>query len=155
MEWAGSFLTIKAGGQVANAELFPGQDKSVWIVIAMIDGYLVAGSQDKEWLRTKLPFLDSDRTKGDREAKAPIEITAISGSLAMDQLIVFRDIFYRGNGDSDKQSWAPGEQLIVLGDNVSASSDSRDRWQDGLPTNSVKGVVLQAGSPMEVLLRQR
>ena len=155
MELAGSFLTIKTGGQVANAELFPGQDKSVWIVIAMIDGYLVAGSQDKEWLRTKLPFLDSDRTKGEREAKAPIEITAISGSLAMDQLIVFRDIFYRGNGDSDKQSWAPVEQLIVLGDNVSASSDSRDRWPDGLPTNSAKGVVLQAGSPMEVLLRQR
>ncbi len=155
MEFDGSFLTIKAGDQVAKAELFPKQDKSIWIVMAMIDGYLVAGSQDEEWLRTKLTLLDTEITIGERETKAPIEVTAISGSLAIDQLIVFRDIFYRGNGDSDMQSWAPGEQLIVLGDNVSASSDSRDRWPDGLPTNSVKGVVLQGESPMEVLLRQR
>lgn len=155
MELDGGFLTIKAGGQVANAELFPRKDKSVWIVVAMIDGHLVAGSQDEEWLRTKLTLLDTEITIGESGSKAPIEVTAISGSLAVDQLIVFRDIFYRGNCDSDSQSWTPGEQLVVLGDNVSASSDSRDRWPDGLPTNSAKGVVLQAESPMEVLLRQR
>ncbi len=155
MELDGSFLTIKAGGQVAIAELFPKQDKSVWIVVAMIDGHLVAGNQDEEWLRTKLPLLDTELTKSESGLKAPIEVTAISGSLAIDQLIAFRDVFYRGNGDSDVQSWAPGEQLVVLGDNVSVSSDSRDRWPDGLPTNSVKGVVFQKESPMEVLLRQR
>lgn len=155
MESDGRFLTIQAGAQIANAELLPRQDKSVWIVIAMIDGHLVAGSQDVEWLRTTLPLDDTDITKKEYGVKAPIEVTAISGSLAIDQLIVFRDIFYRGNGDSDDQSWATGEQLVVLGDNVSASSDSRARWPDGLPTHSAKGVVLQSESPMEVLLRQR
>ncbi len=155
LELDGSILTIKAGGQIATAELLPRQDKSVWIVIAMIDGYLVAGSQDEEWLRTKLPLLDTDSTKSESGPQAPIEVKAISGRLAIDQLIVFRDIFYRGNCDSDVQSWAPSDQLVVLGDNVSVSSDSRDRWPDGLPTHSAKGVVLQAESPMEVLLRQR
>ena len=127
----------------------------MWIAIVMVDGHLVVGSQDEEWLRTKLPLLDTELTKSESGLKAPIEVTAISGSLAIDQLIAFRDVFYRGNGDSDVQSWAPGEQLVVLGDNVSVSSDSRDRWPDGLPTNSVKGVVFQKESPMEVLLRQR
>lgn len=155
MELDGRFLTIKASGQVANAELFARQGKSVWIVMAMIDGHLIAGSQDEEWLRTKLPMLDTNATISEIGAKAPIEVTAISGRLAIDQLIVFRDIFYRGNGDSTAQSWAPGDQLVVLGDNVSASSDSRDRWPDGLPTYSAKGVVLPSESPMEVLLRQR
>ena len=102
-----------------------------------------------------LPAMDADSAKDVDEAKPPIEITAVSGSLAIDQMLVFRDIHYRGAGDSETQSWEPGDRIVVLGDNVSASSDSRDRWPDGLPTNSARGVLIQTGSPIEVLLRQR
>lgn len=155
LELIGSSLKIESGDQVASVELLHRQDKSVWIVMAMVDGYLLIGSQDEEWLRAKLPLITADVPLSESHENGPIEVTSISGSLEIDQLLVFRDIYYRGNGDSDTQTWVPGERIVVLGDNVSASSDSRDRWPDGLPPNSVKGVVLQTESPMEVLLSQK
>lgn len=151
----GRTLSLQFGDQIEQAELVQREDKSIWIVVAMIDGSLIAGSQEEEWMRMKLPTMTADIGQDKEEAMPPIEITAVSGSLAIDQLLVFRDIYYRGNGDSDKQSWASGEGIVVLGDNVSASSDSRDRWPDGLPPNSVKGLLIQTDSPIEVLLRQR
>ena len=155
IELEGSSLKLKSGDQLAYAELSPRQDSSIWIVVVMVDGHLVVGSQEEEWLRMKLPLLEADATQKAEEATSPIEIAAISGRMEIDQLLVFRDIYYRGNGDSDSQSWDPSDRIVVLGDNVSASSDSRDRWPDGLPTNSAKGVLIQTGSPIEVLLRQR
>ena len=121
----------------------------------MVDGQLIVGSQDEEWLRTKLPSPIEEMEGDETVFQAPIAIEINSGSLAVDQLLVFRDIYYRGQGDTDSHSWGSGEHLVVLGDNVSASSDSRDRWSDGLSPSSIKGVVLQTESPMEVLLRQR
>ncbi len=155
IELVGRSVTIESGDHVAYAELYQREDKSVWIAIAMVDGHLIAGSPEQEWLRMVLPAMDADSAKDVDEAKPPIEITAVSGSLAIDQMLVFRDIHYRGAGDSETQSWEPGDRIVVLGDNVSASSDSRDRWPDGLPTNSARGVLIQTGSPIEVLLRQR
>lgn len=155
IELENSSLTLKSGDQAAHAELLHRKDRSIWIVVAMVDGHLIAGSQEEEWLRMKLPLLKTDVAENENGVKPPIEMTAVSGSLAIDQLLVFRDIYYRGNGDSATQSWEPNERIVVLGDNVSASSDSRDRWPDGLPPNSAKGVLIQTESPMEVLLRQR
>lgn len=148
-------LTIKSGDHAAHAELLQREDRSIWIVVAMVDGNLIAGSQEEEWLRMKLPLLKTELAEDENRAKPPIEITAVAGSLAIDQLLVFRDIYYRGNGDSATQSWEPNDRIVVLGDNVSASSDSRDRWPDGLPPNSVRGLLIQTDSPIEVLLRQR
>ncbi len=156
MELQGNELTIQSGDQVAKVEMNRGEDKSIWIVLAMVDGHLIIGSQEKEWLRSALPQIATDDTfHGLPPRNAPIAIGVISGKLAIDQLLVFRDIYYRGNGDSDHQVWAPANQMIVLGDNVSLSSDARDRWPDGLAPNSIKGVVIQTDSPMEALLRQR
>lgn len=155
IELAGNSLMLVSGDQVTHAELLPSGDRSIWIVIAMLDGHLVAGSEKEEWLRMKLPLLTAQVTQSGNEAASPIEITAVSGHIETDQLLVFRDIFYRGNGDSNSQSWEPGDRIVMLGDNVSASSDSRDRWPDGLPPSSARGVLIQTESPMEVLLRQR
>ncbi len=155
MELVGSQLTIEAEQQTSNIELLHREDHSLWIAIVMVDGHLVVGSQDEEWLRTKLlsrnGLLDHDHDP----VQVPISIEIFSGILELDQLLVFRDVFYRGQGDSMTQTWESGERVVVLGDNVSASSDSRDRWPDGLSPNSIKGVVLPTESPIEVLLRQR
>lgn len=155
LSWNGTELMLKSGEETVRTHLVIQQDRPIWVAIAMVDGYLVAGCQNAEWFRRKLSLKAEDSTSVKVGVKFPIEIAPISGRLAIDQLIVFRDIHYRGNGDSETQNWEPGDQLIVLGDNVSASSDSRDRWPDGLPTQAVKGVVLQTESPIEVLLRQR
>jgi len=164
LELKGSDLTIQSGDQVANVTLDQGADKSIWIVLAMIDGYLAAGNQNEEWLRRTLPAAETEINRLKESSKqspravprgAPITIETISGKLSVDQLLVFRDILYRGNGDSVQQTWEPDDRVIVLGDNVSASSDSRDRWPEGLLPNAIKGVVLQTDSAMETLLRQR
>lgn len=155
IEWNGSEFKLKYAEESAISQSIPRTDKPIWLAIAMVDGYLVAGSPDEEWFRTKLPSKVKDTAIENRKIQYPIEISPISGNLKLDQLLVFRDIHYRGQGDSESQVWEPGDRLVVLGDNVSCSSDSRDRWPDGLSTQAAKGVVLQVESPMEVLLRQR
>jgi len=155
LSWTGTELMLKSGEETIRTQLVIKNDQPIWVAIAMVDGYVIAGCQNAEWFRTKLSTKAEDSKKAELGVKFPIEIAPISGSLAIDQLLVFRDIHYRGNGDLETQIWEPSDQLIVLGDNVSASSDSRDRWPDGLPTQAVKGVVIQTESPMEALLRQR
>ena len=155
MELVGNKLTITAEQQTNIIELLHREDQSLWIAIVMVDGHLVVGSQSKEWLRAKLPSLDDVLADEDERVQSPISIEILSGRLALDQILVFRDVIYRGQGDSITQTWDSGERVVVLGDNVSASSDSRDRWPDGLSPSSIKGVVLQTESPIEALLRQR
>ena len=155
IEWNGSEFKLKHAGETVSSQSIQQTDKPIWLAIAMVDGYLVAGSPDEEWFRAKLPTKVMDMTIENLKIQYPIEISPISGNLKLDQLLVFRDIHYRGQADSESQVWEPGDQLVVLGDNVSCSSDSRDRWPDGLSPKAAKGVVLQVESPMEVLLRQR
>lgn len=155
LRWNGVKLTIQSEDQVANVEISQRKENATWVVLAMIDGFLVVGSQDEEWLRRALPGREGELQMTKTEWHSPIAIRAVTGTLSVDQLLVFRDIYYRGNGDSGRQAWPSSNQVIVLGDNVSASSDSRDRWPDGLPLHAIKGVVLQLDSPMETLLRQR
>ena len=141
--------------QVAKKELVQTENQSIWLVVAMVDGELIVGSQDEEWLRTKLPKNEVDVDNATEVTRPSIVLSVPTGRLVVDQLLVFRDIYYRGQFDSGTQTWEPGDHIVVLGDNVSASSDSRDRWPDGLPTNTVKGIVLQTENPMECLLKQR
>jgi Signal peptidase, peptidase S26 len=152
IDWNGSEFKLKHNKETFVSPALPRTDKPIWLAIAMVDGYLVAGSPKEEWMRKKLP---QETSIANLTIQYPIEISPISGNLHLDQLLVFRDIYYRGQGDSGSQVWEPGDQLVVLGDNVSCSSDSRDRWPDGLSPKAAKGVVLQVESPMEVLLRQR
>jgi len=148
-------ITITSMEQVVKKELVQKENQSKWLVVAMVDGELIVGSQDEEWLRTKLPKSAVDVDNTIQVTRPPIAISVPTGRLVVDHLLVFRDIYYRGQLDSESQTWEPGDHVIVLGDNVSASSDSRDRWPDGLPTNAVKGIVLRTENPMEYLLKQR
>ena len=63
------------------------------------------------------------------------------------------------DGPADAESKYPDEfaecGIVVLGDNVSASTDSRDRWSSRLRASAVKGVVLESANPLEELLKQR
>jgi hypothetical protein len=155
IEWSGAELLLKSDAETVRTQNVNRNDQPMWVAIAMVDGYLVAGSQNDEWFRTKLPSKEEALAMEKLTNNSPIEIVPISGNLEIDQLLVFRDIHYRGQGDSETQTWGPSVQLVVLGDNVSSSSDSRDRWPSGLAAKVVKGVVLQTESVMEVLLRQR
>ncbi len=156
LRWSGASLAIQGEKESVNVEINPRNEKALWIIVAMIDDFLVVGDQDEEWMRIALPESEAGMQRIPPVARTvPIAIGALSGELSLDQLLVFRDIHYRGQGDSSSQTWLPSPGVVVLGDNVSMSSDSRDRWLEGLRPNAIRGVVLQQGSPMETLLRQR
>jgi hypothetical protein len=130
-----------------------------WIVVMQVDSELVVGDGHQEWYRR--PLESKDRVSPSSKSGImqgevyPLELVPLQGELSVRSLITFRDIHYRGSRDTEEQTWAASDYVIVLGDNVSASSDARDRWESGLPESAIKGVVLPVGSGLESLLRQR
>jgi hypothetical protein len=85
---------------------------------------------------------------------ATIQIEMGDDSSVYERLLVFSDIEWRGVLDSSAQVWPSESGIVVLGDNVSASSDSRDRWDVRPGWNAVKGVVIESRNPIESLLHQ-
>jgi signal peptidase I len=131
-----------------------------WIIVAMIDGFLLIGTPATEFVREKLHDQVSVSDDNSRERDAtrkviPAEIHLVGGKLAVDRILVFRDILYRGQLDSDRQEWDAEEGVVLLGDNVSASGDSRDRWPNRPRITAIKGIVLEPSNPIEKLLTQR
>lgn len=73
----------------------------------------------------------------------------------MENVLVFRDIFYLGQLDSPIQEWDVEDGMVLLGDNVSASTDSRDRWPVRPNLSIIKGIVIEPNNPIENLVQQR
>jgi hypothetical protein len=68
--------------------------------------------------------------------------------------LLFRDLEWRGVNDAAFQIWEKEAGIVLLGDNISCSSDSRDRWPERPAMTVIKGVVMQPENPIECLLRQ-
>lgn len=150
----GSEITLRTPHEEKNFNPPATSEKATWIIVAIIDGWLVIGNDQQEWARLEW-IENSDEIKDPDTTTSPIVIDSKSGFSHLEQILVFRDIYYRGKQDSDEQMWPAADRLVVLGDNVSISKDSRERWETGLPTNAIKGIVLQKGNAMETLLRQK
>lgn len=144
-------ISIDALGQSISIDLDPLEATGQWIVVYMVDGFLAIGDEQREWFRRAIqPTEDTD---GKRDV-ATIQIEMGDDSSVYERLLVFRDIEWRGVLDSSAQVWPSESGIVVLGDNVSASSDSRDRWDVRPGWNSVKGVVIESRNPIESLLHQ-
>ncbi len=150
----GSEIAIRTPKQEMKINPPSTTEKATWIIVAIIDGWLVIGNDQQEWAR--LDWIENSEEVKEPNAKtSPIAIESKHGFTHMEQILVFRDIYYRGKQDSDQQTWLAADRLVVLGDNVSISKDSRERWETGLPAKAIKGIVLQSGNAMETLLRQK
>jgi hypothetical protein len=137
-----------------------------WLIVCHVDGNLIVGDADQEWHRElclPTPRLtnvggsqEGDREKSKQEPpQSPVELRWRGESRTVRSLLVFRDLHYRGAHDAPEQTWEPANGIVVLGDNISTSTDSRDRWPGRLRMNAVKGVVVESQNPVEELLKQR
>lgn len=123
-----------------------------WIIVYYVDGFLLVGDEYHEWLRQAIqPKEDTDRNR----ETARIQVEFGDASSPCERLLIFRDIEWRGVRDSSSQEWPSEPGIVVLGDNVSASSDSRDRWAERPGLDAVKGVVMESRNPIEALLHQQ
>jgi len=123
-----------------------------WIIVYYVDGFLLVGDEHHEWLRQAIqPKEDTDRNR----ETARMQVEFGDASSPCERLLIFRDIEWRGVLDSSSQDWPTEPGIVVLGDNVSASSDSRDRWGERPGLDSVKGVVIEPRNPIEALLHQQ
>ena len=146
-------LSIAIDG-VESAADFSIQESSHWIIAMIADGQAIAGTSDREIISTSLASSHDSDQAADQE-QSPITVECRFGSMIIEQGLVFRDLHYRGAADSPSQTIEAGNGIVVLGDNVSLSNDSRQRWENDLSLDSVKGIVLKQREGLEALLWQR
>ncbi|MFN7732186.1 MAG: S26 family signal peptidase, partial [Pirellula sp.] len=79
-----------------------------------------------------------------------------SQGLRCDRGLVYRGRVMRGYGDAPQGQFPDGDGVVVLGDNVSISDDSRGAGAASvrIPLNAIRGRWISPGSPMESLLAQ-
>lgn len=146
-------LSIAIDGVESEAD-FSIQESSHWIIAMVADGQAIAGTSDREIIRTSIANSHDSDLVTDQE-QSPITVECRFGSMIIEQRLVFRDIHYRGAMDSPSQTIEAGNGVVVLGDNVSLSNDSRQRWENDLSLDSIKGIVLKQREGLEALLWQR
>lgn len=132
-------------------------EKATWLVFAMVDGDGVIAINDREILRVELERSDREESTTDPVIGVgePIELECSLGEVRIVEMVPFRDLHYRGALDAPEQTIPAGNGIVVLGDNIRLSSDSRNRWDEGLNAESISGILESRATGMEHLLRQR
>ena len=148
-------FTIESSGKKTDVPLKTGRTDSPWIVVAMVDGFLLVGTPTTEWMRIPLETRDANVEAKDWNCRPVVGIECKSGVLRVENVLVFRDIFYLGHLDSPTQEWDAEDGIVLLGDNVSTSTDSRDRWPVRPNLSIIKGIVIEPNNPIENLVQQR
>jgi signal peptidase I len=148
-------FTIESSGRKTDVPLKTGSTDSPWIVVTMVDGFLLVGTPTTEWMRIPLETRDANVEAKDWNCRSVVGIECKSGVLRVENVLVFRDIFYLGQLDSPTQEWDVEDGIVLLGDNVSASTDSRDRWPIRPNLSIIKGIVIEPNNPIENLVQQR
>lgn len=139
------------------------EDQAVWLVIACVDGDGVVALNHRELFRGELDqegvepetVASSNPNDDATGSVVPVEIRCLLGDLEIGQLAILRDLHYRGAGDAPVQRFDSDEGLVLLGDNVSLSNDSRQRWEKGIGLSDIAGVIEESRGGIENLLRQR
>lgn len=130
--------------------------KSHWLLFMKVDGETIVADESSDWLRESNANSHSPEDESSLEQDgAPFSIEYHEGDIRITQWMVFRDLHYRGAGDTPRQRLPANKGVVVLGDNVSISDDSRQRWDDGLPTEAIRGVVDLGYQGWDALLKQK
>lgn len=127
-----------------------------WLIFMTIDGETIVADQNSEWLRES----NSENRSTEEESSfeldsAPFSIDCHHGEVELKQWVAFRDLCYRGAGDSPTQSLPSHDGIVVLGDNVSISNDSRQRWENGLSIDAIRGIVDIKDRGWDALMKQK
>lgn len=157
-DWSISSLGEESSANIAAPDF---QNKSAWLLWACVDGDGILCLNQRELLRVSLDEVRSSGIEPSPQNEdglgqvSPVELRCQFGELELGQILVFRDTHYRGAGDAPVQRFEHSEGLVLLGDNVSLSNDSRQRWETGLELTDIAGVMEWDRSGLENLLRQR
>ncbi len=154
-DWADGSLSINLLGQEFSIP-FPVNQENSWLMIYLCDGHCLVGNAREEIARIAIDRLDQpDDSLTIEDTSQPIHVECKLGEIEIPQKLVFRDIHYRGHLDASEQVIESSGGYIVLGDNVSLSNDSRQRWSSGLEWRSIRGIVVEQRSGLEHLISQR
>lgn len=130
--------------------------KNHWLLFMKVDGETIVADETSDWLRETNQNIPSSEADSSFELDgAPFSIECHEGDVRVMQWIAFRDLHYRGVGDAPRQSLPANNGVVVLGDNVSISDDSRQRWEDGLSTEAIRGIVDLGYQGWDALLKQK
>jgi signal peptidase I len=155
IECTGSKLIVSTASN-ETVVVIPEDLASLWLVVMMVDGEGLVGTSNEEWMREQIPVNAAHDEGSSLESDTvPLSIQLQHGDASILRWLVFRDIYYRGVGDSSRQSLQAGDGIVVLGDNVSISDDSRQRWEGGLSTDSIRGVLDLEHQGWDALWKQR
>jgi Signal peptidase, peptidase S26 len=112
------------------------------LIVAVVDGRLLVGSEQSGHALDINEFqMDSQKVPSSCSAVKPISLTVLDGQASIKQAFIVRDIHYRGKNGETEWELPSVAGYHLLGDNVSNSSDSRDRWPDGVLAESIIGRV--------------
>jgi len=154
-DWADGSLSINLQGQEFLIPFLVNQENS-WLMIYLCDGHCLVGNAREEIARIAMDGLEQeDDLLTIEDSTQPIYIECKLGAIEIPQKLVFRDIHYRGHLDASEQVIDSSDGYIVLGDNVSLSNDSRQRWSSGLEWSSIRGMVVEQRTGLEHLISQR
>ncbi len=113
------------------------------MVVAMVDGRVLIGND-----RGFQPFClsdfvcNSDASEQENcSADTPFTLAILEGELTIVHAIVVRDVHYRGWHGEAEFILPATTGYQVLGDNVSNSADSRQRWPDGVSADWIIGRI--------------
>jgi hypothetical protein len=129
-----------------------------WMIVAMIDGRMLVGDEFGNGFADQLSTLV--KTPTDEVLNDPAEAAVVletSGNWDVDLAFIFRDLHYRGYGDTPEETVPAGPGYVLLGDNISISDDSRgpagsqSRWE----WDRIRGVVSAIPEPLASLMSQR
>ena len=133
--------------QSSKSTIIPwSSDHSRSIIVAMVDGRMLVGNE-RYFQPISISDLDDNSEASEAHncsADTPITLAILDGELSIVQAIVVRDIHYRGWHGVGAFTLPATSSYHVLGDNVSNSGDSRQRWPDGVSPNWIIGRVLLA-----------
>jgi hypothetical protein len=112
-------------------------------MVAFVDGRLLIGG-DRFGRALEIRDIRSDDRLLPSECSPskPISLRMLQGRLCILQAFVVRDIHYRGWNGEDEFRLPAVAGYRLLGDNVSNSADSRQRWPEGIPSESIIGRIV-------------
>lgn len=154
--------SVEPISQVASPDAAPG----TWVVMGIVDRRIVIGNEEQTLFAIPLEPSGSSNSHdqitdpsgnsaGERREKLTLSLTTDRDD-AIDKILFFRDLHYRGFRDSPEDHYDGAPGYFVLGDNVSLSVDSRGTAsdRDRVPSESIRGIVVQHSFTLGNLLRQ-
>jgi len=136
--------------------IFPAKWQPKWLHWIVMEGRCLVADETRCLGSMELPTHPSDPPTPSASMNRLATWSPSSQGLRCDRGLVYRGRVMRGYGDTPKGQFPDGDGVVVLGDNVSISDDSRGAGSASvrIPLSAIRGRWISPGSPMESLLAQ-